>query len=202
MAVDITTTTNVPGSPPDVTEINDNFDLIKTELDAFPQNGALKAGAISDAAQITNGIITFDKLNSSAFETTLTDVDTAVPTSGAVVDYMLQPRGVFPGFLEDTLDILTGTVEPTSAKAFSVNFNKVICVKCMVALTAKIGQADETWYDVGSTFRASGTDGGRQFGSSWYKNSGGAAIACYANVYDGQIGTGAKRVRWTVFYKA
>jgi hypothetical protein len=207
MPVDITTTTNSAGAPPDVTEINDNFDLIKAELDAFPQNGAFKANAIDNASYITNQVITWDHLNPTVYQTAITDVDTAVPTSGAIVDYLQQPRGVFPGFSQYSLSVGAGNKEPSNIQAVSLAISKVLCVNCEVCFTDYINDvSNERWYQVNHTYRASGTDGGRHFGSSWYYATGVDSLALQCNVFYGGMShatpaTEDKTVRWTIFYK-
>ena len=132
------------------------------------------------------------------------DADTVVPTEKAVktyVDAAIAGLTTRPKFAKDeTLTVTAATHEPSANVAFAdIDIDNVLSVLCDVCITADIGGANEAWHNVNETYRASGTDGGRHFGSAKATKRAAGGINCRCNVYNSGV-VGAKTVRFTVLH--
>jgi hypothetical protein len=85
-----TSKTHVAGTAAEAADLNQNTAEIEAELNAFPTDGSLKAGAVQ-----------FSNIDSGVIETSsegLTSTDTALPTSKAVDEHIDTKIAAIPGF--------------------------------------------------------------------------------------------------------
>jgi hypothetical protein len=203
------TNTFVGGEKALASEVNQNFtdalayiDLIAAESTNLILTDLVETDSLQDLA------VTFAKLNTALISNDIvtdTGSTSKLTTVKAVEDYVVA-LGTIPMITQKTWSAGSINYEPSPAQqpATNIHYDDVISINCDVCMTADIGNADAKWWSVNSTYRASGTDGGRAFGSCWYEKNG-DTISLYCNVYSAVAGDpdfdgGNKTVRWTIFH--